>query len=98
MSKDARAHLKISDFGLSKKFSSTSMLETYAETPVRYFFGSLIPNIYSYIQNYMAPEVLDIVRRFEMSGDASDGGDGGPEFYTCLADCWSLGEIPDLEQ
>ena len=48
MSKDARALLKISDFGLSKKFSSTSMLETYAGTPVRYFFGSFIPNIYTF--------------------------------------------------
>ena len=45
----------------------------------------------------MAPEVLDIVRRFEMSGDSFDGGDGGPEFYTCLADCWSLGEVSELE-
>ena len=47
----------------------------------------------------MAPEVLDIVRRFEKTGeDYSDCGDGGPEFYTCLADCWSLGEVSDLEQ
>ena len=66
--------------------------EVSSQTFIHYTF------IHSQIQNYMAPEVLDIVRRFEMSGDASDGGDGGPEFYTCLADCWSLGEIPDLEQ
>ena len=46
MSKDARAHLKISDFGLSKKFSSTSMLETYAGTPVRFIFFICTPNIY----------------------------------------------------
>ena len=36
MTKEKKTLLKLTDFGLSKKFSNSTVLETYAGTPVRY--------------------------------------------------------------
>lgn len=88
MSKAKKSLLKVTDFGLSKKFSNNTVLETYAGTPA--YMAPEIVNIRG--------------RWESVHSGGGSGGESGMDhddyddsmvcdFYTSKADCWSMGVL-----
>jgi len=83
MTKEKKTLLKLTDFGLSKKFSNSTVLETYAGTPA--YMAPEIVNIRGRWESFQTGDG----RTDHEDNDDSMG--MGCDFYTSKADCWSLG-------
>jgi len=84
MTKEKKSLLKVTDFGLSKKFSNNTVLETYAGTPA--YMAPEVVNIRGRWES--------LYSEGRSRTDHEDFDDSMVcDFYTSKADCWSMGVL-----